>query len=114
MVRPSSEPVSSTPASTGTVGLLGSVRATQATASAKSSRTKRHVKSVTPTVVVATSIASLHHPEQQGQLQRLHPRWSAISPLTNACACNPLRRPKRQSNHNRRASSAILKANRNQ
>jgi len=58
---------------TGTVGLVGRVRATHATASAKSSRTRRNFKSVRPTVVVATSIASLHHPEQQAQLQRPHP-----------------------------------------
>src|ERR1700756_2671753 len=89
MVRPSSEPVSNTPASTGTVGLVGSVRATHATASAKSSRTKRNFKSVKPTLVVATSIASLHHLEQ-GQRQRLlHPPWSAICPLTDASAREP-------------------------
>src|ERR1700744_298586 len=105
MVNPSSEPVNNTPASTGTVGLVGKVRATHATASAKSSRVKRNFKSVKPTVVVATSIASLHQLRQQG------PTPAATPPLMDACACNPLRRPNRQSNHNRRASDAILKAN---
>ena len=52
---PASPPVTSSAAEpTGT---------TQATASAKSSRTRRNFKSE-PTVVVATSIVSLHHPGQ--------------------------------------------------
>ena len=64
MVSPVSDPVIRTPARTGfDGGLLGRLRATQATASAKSSRTSRNFKSE-PTVVVATSIASLHHPSR--------------------------------------------------
>jgi hypothetical protein len=65
MVNPSSVPVMRTPASTGfDGGLVGKLRATQATASAKSSLTSRNLKSE-PTVVVATSILSLHYNTNQ-------------------------------------------------
>src|ERR1700712_2921953 len=81
MVKPSSEPVSRTPARTGTVGLVGRIRATHATASEKSSRTRRHFKSVSPTVVVATSIASLRqNPYHELYLQIPDDLWSCRRP----------------------------------
>src|ERR1700712_2298936 len=87
MVKPSSEPVSRTPARTGTVGLVGRIRATHATASAKSSRTRRHFKSVNPTVVVATSIASLRqNPSHQLHQQIPDDRWSCRRPTVERSA----------------------------
>src|SRR5271156_5401719 len=86
MVRPSSEADNRTPESTGTAGLVGRFFATHDTASAKDSRTKRNFKSVTPALVVAASIASLH-------LARVRTQWPARpasvgSPATNAGAAS--------------------------
>src|ERR1700760_1698203 len=87
MVKPSSEPVSRTPARTGTVGLVGRMRATHATASAKSSRTRRNFKSVSPTVVVATSIASLRpNPDHTLFEQIPDDRWSCRKPTVERSA----------------------------